>query len=318
MTKKEAVNPLKDLTIAQLKEFFKTITELDDDVMEIFNKLSLSWEGFLSEQGLGLLRAAWVAMSAVYKKYGIPLENTEIPTACNLCKEDFRFLMEHDDDEIDPGEQLWDNELGKVLMENSKLNGIGDFISFEGFDYLPISDVLMDIYGTSYRRLFDEVDEDDEEEQEEGDELIYDIVEENVKLFPPEVTRHLFALEEDCESGYIGEIIDTALFRSEKIGKVNALIVGLETKNTILECYKIALPYLYQKNRWYMSDWVDSIYHENVWYGITITAGDNESGFGITPLQRMLCIRGLAYFVQEIADRILDGRINVNTLVATA
>ena len=60
-----------------------------------------------------------------------------------------------------------------------------------------------------------------------------------------------------------------------------------------------------------LNDWVDDSYIDGVWYGVTITAGDNESGFGITPLQRMLGIRGLAYFAQEVADRILDGRIDI-------
>lgn len=308
-------NPLKPLSNEELVSFSEELDRYMDIMYKIYDSYADSAGGILNPYGLSILRALYVCVIRLYmdKKILTP-EDIAQGRGFRLDLGEFGADMENfSNGSYDPGDvESWGEEtdefydffsnqyfgeigMGDDISDLSSLDGIGDFKEFwldPGYVY--------DVYFGS--------DDESEEDAEDAVEKEYEY---------PEFFEKYFEEVQDSYENYFSEVSSFSVTRSEKLGKAVALLKekGYEEKKVqkhpLVNLFLERIQTVCSRNLWYMSEFNGYIIDEDSgeWFGYTLTSGTCDDQKSITIYQRLPGVRGYAFLVQEMADRILDGRI---------
>lgn len=313
---RQTENPLKGYTMEELQSFFNELEDFQTMHMSVLdNNCFDDWDGILTDEGMGIIRALYVCVLKFYKEHGI-----EIPQKISLDipeenQSDFisfidsREAPEFYDEAINM--QITGDGLELIYDINmlSHVDGIGDFEAVNGAEgygaYVLPSTVLGDVYGEDWEYVVAEDSELTDEELKNLD-------------APVEIAMMFSEAEEEMEY-YLNNVIDMRVIKSEKIGKIFDLITipkGM-SRDTFLSCEPLllrmfqGLDYLNELQEYYLSQYCLDTVKGGVWYSATICADIQEDCKVVTMLGRVPGLIGYAWFVQEVADRVLDGRIAI-------
>jgi len=302
-------NPLKPLSTEELIEFANDLDEYTVIVKNLYESHADSSKGILDPYGLGLLRAMYVCVLKMYvdkkimtlkeiaaKNTGFPLnleDNVADMEHFTTGVFDSDYLIEQMEDMEEYSDWFTEQAMGEIsiagdIYDLSSLDGIGDFQETE----LPPEE--------AYELYFGSDDEDGETEK--------------VEVELPEFFRdHFQEVKEEWEN-YFSWVVSFSICRSEKLGKAVEFLKKKGYDENKIELVPLLNEFVYaienicEKNLWYLSSYNGSFVENGEWFGYTLTSGCIDSSQAITIFQRIPCVKGYAYLVQEIADRILDGR----------
>lgn len=317
--KKLTENPLKGHTNEELLKFFTELEELNTQHYNMTeNNFSCQYEGLLTREGMGLVRAFYICMIKFYKDHGIEIpKDIELDIPAKYQADYYAFASNLDED------AEWDGSADEILysqctgdglqiindiIDMSKVDGIGDFEavnSAEGYGgYIHPEEVLATVYGEEWENI---VAEDTELTEEEEKEL----------PLPSELGMLLSEAGNDLDSGYINTIIDIRVIKSKKVGAViekSKVPEGMKRDDylalePLIEKFFYALDCLNEMQQYYLSSYNNDIVKDGIWYSVTVCADCCDSVRLVTVFSRLPSLLGMAWFVQEVADRMLDGRI---------
>lgn len=311
-------NPLKGYSREELQKFFNELVELQELHGEITeNGFTREWAGVLTNEGMGIVRAFYIVLLKFYQEHGIPFPKVSLEIPENFMANFDALIVgeEHDfyDDVIysqTTGDGL---EIIHDIGRLSYADGIGDFEAVKGAEgyggYSLPSSVLEEVYGEDWEHIAAEDSELTEEEKAE--------------LPAPVEIAMMFAEAEDNMDGYINNIADMRLIRSEKVGKVVEQIhvpEGISSEEyfatePLLKAMMTALECMNIMQHYYLSWFCKDIVENGVWYSASITADVQEDARVATLFSRLPCLLGMSWFVQEVCDRVLDGRIQIPKVV---
>jgi len=302
-------NPLKSLSTEELIRFSDKLDSFTTKLNNLYDSHTDSSGGIFDPYGLGLLRALYVCVLKMYVDHGLmtlkeiaaPKTGFSLDLADNVTDmasfsagvfdpQEFEYMME---EMTEYSDWFSDQVFGEIpfagdIYDLSKLDGIGDFIETE----LPAEDAYELYFGT-----------DDEEEENEV-----------VDAELPDFFREHFQDIKDAYENYFSQVVSCSICRSKKLGKAVELLQkkGYDEKKIkkvpLLNTFVCAIEIIYEKNLWFLDSYNGDLVENGEWFGYTLTSGCCDDPKAITIFQRIPCVRGYAYLVQEIADRILDGR----------
>lgn len=313
---KEKENPLKGYSKEELQKFFNELEELQNLHMDISeNYYTREWEGILSYEGMGIVRAFYVCLLKFYQEHGIPLPEDIDLGIPDEFRADFDALSEVGQELDYYDEEIYAQTTGDGLdiiidmMRLSYADGIGDFEAVNGAEgyggYSQPADVLACIYGEDWEDI---VAEDAELTDEELEEL----------PAPIEIAKMLSEADDEMEY-YINNVIDMRVIKSAKVGKVMEQISipkGVRREDyfstePLLNAMLDALRYINEMQQYYLSQYCLDVVRNGVWYSATISADVQEDQRVATMFSRVPGLLGMSWFVQEVCDRVLDGRIQL-------
>jgi len=341
MKNKEKENPLNGYSEEELRKFYKELEDLQEMHMNITeNAFTREFEGLLTNEGMGITRAFYVVLLKFYQEHGIPIpDDIDLKIQDNF-QADFEGLSTVLEERDFYDEEIYSQTTGDGLdiiidmMRLSYADGIGDFEAVNGAEgyggYSLPSVVLGDVYGEDYERILgmdivSEEDEEDEDESESEEDEETDNNDSEELPAPLEIGR-LFADAEEAMEWYINNIIDMRVIKSEKVGKVLEQIVipsNIKKKDflatiPLLNHMMDALEAIETMQQYYLSDYCKSVVENGVWYCATISADVSECSRVATMFSRIPVLLGYQYFVQEVCDRVLDGRIKIPKVATPA
>lgn len=338
MKNKAKENPLNGYSEEELQKFYKELEDLQEMHMDITeNSFTREYEGLLTNEGMGIVRAFYIVLLKFYQEHGIPIPDDidlEIPNTYHADFESFSSVLE-EKDFFD--EELYSQTTGDGLdiiidmLRLSYADGIGDFEAVNGAEgyggYSLPSTVLADVYGEEYERILgmNIVSEDEEDESELDEDEVTDD-NDSEELPAPLSIGSMFADAEEAMEYYINNIIDMRVIKSEKVGKVLEQIVipsNIKKKDflaaiPLLNHMMDALEAIETMQQYYLSDYCKSVVENGVWYCATISADVSECSRVATMFSRIPVLLGYQYFVQEVCDRVLDGRIKIPKVATPA